>query len=234
MANERNLFLFAYLFEHFHTMFFSLDGIDGVGKSTQLQLFVQWLRDCSGESVIVCRDPGSTSLGESIRQLLLDREGARIDIHAEMLLYMAARAQLVSEIIQPALQRNQHVVCDRYLLANLAYQAFGGNLPLDQVQAVGRIATQQLLPDVTFLLDIDPDLAASRMQQRSPNQSGDRMESRGTDFQRRVRAGFLQIAADDDRIHVLDASASIEQIQTEIRQIAQRQIAHQDTKRTVK
>src|SRR5688500_17507478 len=108
-------------------MFFSFDGIDGTGKSTQVALMVDWLR-ASGRQVTLCRDPGSTPLGEAVRDLLLQRDEIPLGRTTEMLLYMAARAQLVDEVIRPALARGEFVVSDRYLLANLAYQGYGGDL----------------------------------------------------------------------------------------------------------
>ncbi|MDZ4818259.1 MAG: dTMP kinase, partial [Planctomycetota bacterium] len=133
-------------------LFFSFDGVDGVGKSTQMRLFSQWLRD-QGTEVVTCRDPGSTDLGEAIRTLLLDRKELTIGRTAEMLLYMAARAQLVDEVIAPALQRNAAVVSDRYLLANVVYQGHAGGLNTDLIWQIGQTATHGLQPTLTFLLD---------------------------------------------------------------------------------
>src|SRR5205823_183886 len=106
-------------------MFFSIDGGDGTGKSTQIELLCEWLRS-QGHQVVTCRDPGSTPLGEAIRDILLHREDLAIGRRSEMLLYMAARAQLVAEVIRPALQSDKIVVADRFLLANVAYQGYGG------------------------------------------------------------------------------------------------------------
>ena len=209
-------------------MFFSFDGIDGVGKSTQLRLFVEWLQDSYGEDeIVVCRDPGTTKLGETIRELLLDHKSAPISMYAEMLLYMAARAQMVTEVIKPAIESKKIAVCDRYLLANLAYQSYGGKLPFDEVASVGKIATQGVMPDATFLLDIAPDYAATRIKSRSSGENADRMEARGIEFQRQVRAGFLEIAANDPTIYLLDATDSIEAIQEQIRAIATDQMGNQ-------
>ena len=120
--------------------FFSFDGIDGVGKTTQIQLFSQWLQEL-GHEVVVCRDPGSTELGEKIRQLLLSRSTMALGVRSEMLLYMAARAQLVDEIIRPALQAERTVISDRFLLANMAYQGYAGGLGIEPLSRVGQIAT---------------------------------------------------------------------------------------------
>jgi len=198
-------------------MFFSIDGGDGAGKSTQVAMFCQWLGQ-QGREVVACRDPGSTPLGEAIRQLLLDRHDLRIDRRSEMLLYMAARAQLVEEIIRPALASGKTVVSDRYLLANVVYQGHAGGLDVATLWEVGRIATGGLLPDLTIVLDMPAEAAARRLD-RQP----DRMESQGEAFHARVRAGFLAEAArQPDGIVVVNAAQSIEQVQADIRRAAER------------
>lgn len=197
-------------------MFFSFDGIDGVGKSTQIGLFTDWLAE-QGRSVVTCRDPGSTPLGERVRELLLAHDD-QMPIHrrSEMLLYMAARAQLVEQVIRPALERDQVVVSDRFLLANIVYQGHAGQLPLEEVRTVGQITIDGVAPDAVFLLDLPVDLA----DQRLPGER-DRMESQGAEFRARLRQGFLDEAAADDRIHVIDARQGIAEIHAAIRDIAQ-------------
>ena len=183
-------------------LFFSFDGIDGVGKTTQIQLFRDWL-ETRGHSVVVCRDPGSTPLGERIRELLLARSEIALGVRAEMLLYMAARAQLVDEVIRPALCDRKTVIADRFLLANIAYQGYAGELGRELLCEVGRVATDGLAPTVTFLLDLDPEAAAHR-RDREP----DRMEQRGNEFLKRVRQGFLSEAERcPESIVVIDAAA---------------------------
>jgi dTMP kinase len=197
-------------------LFFSFDGIDGVGKSTQVRLFEESLR-ADGFDVVVCRDPGSTPVGERIRDLLLSIDSATpIHRRSEMLLYMAARAQLVHEIIRPALDAGRLVVADRYLLANVVYQAHAGGLDPEQIWEVGKIATGGLMPDCVFVLDMSINSANQRL-----NRSLDRMESQGDEFRERVRKGFLDEAARQaERIHVIDAGQSIEAVQADIWQIA--------------
>ena len=196
-------------------MFFSLDGIDGGGKSTQLDLFCSWLRE-SGHDVVICRDPGTTQLGEAIRDILLTKHDIDMARCSEMLLYMAARAQLVAEIVQPALSAGKVVVSDRYSLANVVYQGYGGQLDVDTIWKVGRIATGGLLPDLTIVLDMDVRVAVERIQRDM-----DRMESQGDEFAQRVRRGYLTEAGrDPDRIIVIDAAREIEQVQFDIRAAA--------------
>jgi dTMP kinase len=193
-------------------MFISIDGGDGSGKSTQVELLCQWLRD-RRHDVLACRDPGSTPLGEAIRDLLLHRHDLHIDRRAEMLLYMAARSQMVEQVIRPALAQGKTVVSDRYLLANVVYQGYGGGLDVATLWEVGRIATAGLMPDLTFVLDVPPDVAAARMARPL-----DRMENQGAAFHARVRDGFLKEAAKTPGTSiVISAAGSIDQIQTQIR-----------------
>ncbi|MBI2825900.1 MAG: dTMP kinase [Planctomycetia bacterium] len=193
-------------------MFISLDGIDGVGKSTQVALVVEWLR-AAGRDVVACRDPGSTKLGEAIRAILLETRGTAIDRTAEMLLYMAARAQLVAEIIRPALAAGKTVVSDRYLLANVVYQGHAGGLAVDELWRIGRAATGGLAPEVTVVLDMPPEAADTRLSRPL-----DRMERQGGEFRRRLRQGFLAEAArQPDRIVVVDAARPIDDVQADIR-----------------
>ena len=194
-------------------MFLSIDGGDGTGKSTQIALLAEFLRQ-SGREVVVCRDPGSTRLGEAVRDLLLMRTDLRIDRRAEMLLYMAARAQLTEELIRPALEQGKTVICDRYLLANVVYQGHAGGLDVSLLWEVGRAATSGLQPDLTIVLDMPAASAAARLQRQL-----DRMELQGDAFHARVREGFLTEAAKaPERIVVIDASPPIDQVQSAIRQ----------------
>jgi dTMP kinase len=202
-------------------MFLSIDGGDGAGKSTQVELLCGWLRE-RGHHVLACRDPGSTHLGEAVRGILLDQHDLHIDRRSEMLLYMAARAQMVEEVIRPALEQGKTVVSDRYLLANVVYQGYGGGLDVATLWEVGRIATAGLMPDVTIVLDVPADVAAVRMS--APL---DRMEKQGDTFHARVRQGFLAEAAKaPEKIVVVSAAGSINEVQAEIRRaVGSRQCA---------
>jgi dTMP kinase len=201
-------------------MFFSFDGIDGVGKSTQMELFADWLR-AAGHCVVTCRDPGGTELGEAIRSMLLADFSTPIGRRSEMLLYMASRAQLVDQVIRPALQAGHIVVSDRFLLANIVYQGYGGGLDIEALRSIGATATDGLEPDLTILLDMPLDKASARMQRQL-----DRMEQQGDEFRVRLRAGFLAEAAHHpERIAVIDASGPIEQVQGLIRRAASKLLA---------
>jgi dTMP kinase len=202
-------------------MFLSIDGIDGTGKSTQVDRLCEWLRQ-QGRQVVACRDPGSTRLGEAVRDLLLSRHDLAIARCSEMLLYMAARAQLVEEVIRPALGEGKTVVADRYLLANVAYQGYGGGLEVDALWEVGRVATGGLMPDLTVVLDMPVAEAAGRI-----NRQLDRMERQGAEFHARVRGGFLTEAArNPGKIVVIDAQRPVEQIQADIRAVVGPRIEH--------
>jgi dTMP kinase len=196
-------------------MFLSFDGIDGCGKSTQMALFVEWLRE-RGFDVVTCRDPGGTGLGERIRELLLGDHSFPIGSCAEALLYMASRAQLVEEVILPNVESGRVVVSDRFLLANLAYQGYGGGLDLESLGQMGQFVTQGLLPRKVFLLDVPVEIAMARI-----GHALDRMERRDIDYRRRVRDGFLaQARLHPAQIAVIDTTRSIEVVQDEIRRIA--------------
>lgn len=195
-------------------LFFSFDGIDGTGKSTQLDLFCQWLRE-RGHDVVKCRDPGTTILGESLREIVL-RGTMSIAARSEVLMYMAARAQLVDEVLRPALASGRVVVSDRYLLASVAYQAYGLGLAPADVWSLGQFATDGIYPILTFLLDVSVELATKRLCS-----DPDRLEQRDPGYHERVRAGFLVEAREhSNRIAVIDASRTIDEIQTEIRESA--------------
>lgn len=197
-------------------MFIALDGIDGAGKSTQIELLTRWLDD-QGEQVISLRDPGSTATGEAIREILLD---SQLQMHrrCEALLYMAARSQLVEERIRPALAEGKTVVSDRFLLANVVYQSVGKAVDADLLWRLGEIATASLRPDLTILLDLPAGEAVKR-QQEPP----DRVESRGQAYMEQVRRAFLvHLPAASPQTVVINASQSVASMHTAIVQQVQR------------
>lgn len=193
-------------------MFVTIEGGDGVGKTTQLGLLSKALQDC-GYSVVTFRDPGSTRLGESLRELLLRREDIPMVPMAEMLLYMAARAQLAEEAIRPAMAAGRIVLCDRYLLSNVVYQGYGCGLDPEKLWEIGFFITRGVVPDLTVVLDVPVEIAAERRKGKM-----DRLEARDDNFHRRVREGFLKEAArNPERIKVLDASPPVEEVHRELR-----------------
>jgi dTMP kinase len=192
--------------------FIALDGLDGTGKSTQCRLLADWLRE-QGLSVTQCADPGGTELGAKIRELLLFGREHQISPRAEALLFMASRAELVEQVIRPALDRGEVVVSDRFTLANVVYQGHAGGLDPAELWAVGRVATGGLEPDLTIVLDLPIEAAQARR-----GRAADRMESRADDYQRAVRAGFLTEAnRQPGRCVVIDATPPPDVVQAAIR-----------------
>jgi dTMP kinase len=200
-------------------LFLTLDGLDGTGKSTQCRLLADWLRAC-GERVTACREPGGTVLGDRIRPLILDGHD-HPTLTAEMFLFMASRAQLVAEVIRPALDAGEVVLCDRYLLANIVYQGHAGGLDVDELWRVGRLATGGVEPDLTLVLDLPTDAALVRR-----DRPADRVESRGADYHEKVRQGFLTEARRrPERIRVVNAAGPVEEVHGLIRQEVERVLA---------
>jgi thymidylate kinase len=196
-------------------MFISIDGGDGCGKSTQVSLLTEWLRQQNHE-VFTCRDPGSTALGEAVRGILLNRHDLEICRMSEMLLFMAARAQMVQESIAPALKSGKIVVSDRFLLSTIVYQGYAGKIAVGDIETIGRIATAGVLPGLGFVLDVSLETAEVRMQSRKM----DRMEQMGPDYHEQVRQGFLAHAkTDPQRFVVLDASLPVDVLAVRIREI---------------
>jgi dTMP kinase len=192
--------------------FLSLDGVDGAGKTTQCRLLAEWLR-AQGHDVVTCADPGGTAVGAVIRELLLGHRHD-LDLRCEALLFMASRAQLVAEVIAPALAAGRTVVADRFLLANVVYQGHAGGIDPEQLWQVGQLSTGGLEPDLTLVLDLPPEAAGSRRKA-----DADRLESRDAEYHARVRAGFLTEARRrPERVRVVDARPSLEAVQERIRQ----------------
>jgi dTMP kinase len=199
--------------------FLSLDGLDGTGKSTQCRLLADWLRG-RGYALTECADPGGTTIGDVLRDLLLDRR-REMTLACEGLLFMASRAQLTAEIIRPALDGGRVVISDRYLLANVVYQGYAGGLDVELLWQVGRLATGGLEPDLTIVLDLPTETARARR----PG-AADRVEGREAAYHERVRQGFLTEARRrPDRICVIDASLSIEAVHERIREEVARVLA---------
>ncbi|QDV34348.1 Thymidylate kinase [Tautonia plasticadhaerens] len=158
--------------------------------------------------VVSCRDPGGTPLGDRLRALVKDRGDVPIGMRAEMLLFMSSRAQLVEQVIRPALDAGRVVVCDRYLLSNVVYQGYAGGLGVEELWTVGRAATGGLMPDLTLLIDVPPEVARSRTG--GPR---DRIEDRGEDYRARVRDGFLRASASYPApISVIDGSTGPDEV----------------------
>ena len=183
-------------------MFVSLEGIDGSGKTTQAKRLAREL----GEDTILVREPGGTEAGERIRTLIADPE-LPLEPLAELLLFCAARAELVAEVIRPALDQGRDVVADRFTDSTIAYQGAARGLGVQRVAELCRVATDELEPDLTLYLRVDPGAARKRVK------GGDRFESEGVEFAAAVAAGYDELAAaNPDRIRVIDAGGSVEKV----------------------
>lgn len=196
-------------------MFISFEGIDGSGKSTQLMLLREWL-ESHGHRVVTVREPGATLLSESIREILLSNKQT-ITPTAELLLFSAARTQLVETVIRPALEKGEVVLCDRYVDSTTAYQGYGRRLDLREVQLCNSLATQGVMPSVTFFIDVPYDEAQLRMQFHPAAGEPDRMERSGRDFFDRVRDGYHAIAKNEpDRFVIINGVQDRSAIHAEV------------------
>ncbi len=195
-------------------MFITFEGIDGSGKTTQITKLAERLRN-KGYNVLALREPGGNPISEKIRETLL-AAGNEIVPYAELLLFVAARAQLVEKVIRPALGEGKLVICDRFIDSSVAYQGFGRGIPIEEVQECNKIATGNLVPQITFFLDVSPTIAAGRAAERS-EENLDRIERAGTTFFERARQGYLKIAdTEPKRFITLDARKNPELIHEKI------------------
>ena len=198
--------------------FISFEGSEGCGKSTQINLLVDALKQC-GREVLLTREPGGTVVGERIRDLLqYTPEAAGMSFEAELLLFAASRAQLVREIIAPALEQGQWVIADRFLDSTTVYQGLGRGLDLETVQTINHFAIGEIKPELTILLDMDAATGHDRAKAASQAEGkADRMEDQSVDFFERVRQGYLDLAAvETGRMVVIDASGTIEDVHADI------------------
>lgn len=198
--------------------FITLEGPDGGGKSTQARLLAEYMGKI-GRKTVLTREPGGTPLAEEIRRLILTPTGEPLEPMAEILLYAASRAQHVQGLIKPALQAGKTVICERFVDSSLAYQGYGLGWDLQLIKDINSYAIGGVMPDLTLLLDNDPELGLARVHQRSgQTETGvDRIEARGITFQQKVRAGFLELAVGEPRIIVIDTTGrSIDEIHREI------------------
>lgn len=190
----------------------TLEGDDGVGKSTQADRLASWFEG-QGFDVLRVHEPGGTKLGEKIRALLLSKEQEGMTPLAELLLYEAARAQVMQEVILPALASGKVVICDRFCDSTLAYQGYGRELGAELVRSLNALACSDCAPSRTLLLVLDPTVAEERVIARAQDGEGDRMESAGGDFHERLRNGFAQIARQEpERVHVINAEGSVDAV----------------------
>ncbi len=198
-------------------MFITFEGVEGSGKSTQIGFLKEYLID-KGFNVLLTRQPGGSVLGAKIRHLILDpeQEDKPSDL-AELFLYIADRAHHVETIIKPALEKNTIVLCDRYTDSTIAYQGYARGGDIAKLSTLNSIATQDLKPDLTLIMDIDPSMGLVRVKKNRNQEVFDRIEAEKIDFHLKVRNGFLQIAEKEpERVKIIDASKGLEEIKNEV------------------
>lgn len=198
-------------------MFITFEGIDGCGKTTQIRLISDFIKNLKYDIILV-REPGGTPISEKIREILLEKDNV-MSPEAEAYLYAASRAELVRKVIRPALKEGTIVICDRFLDSSLVYQGIGRGLGLQAVYELNAMAVGELKPDLTVLLDIDPIVARSRLKGR------DRLENEQLDFYNRVREGYLYLAQrEPERIKVVDGGRSIQEVFGDVLSIIKKSI----------
>ena len=199
-------------------LFITFEGGDGCGKTTQIKLLDEYLRN-KGYKTLLTREPGSIGLGEKVREILLNYDG-EVSSVCESFLFLADRAQNVDCIIKPALDDGTIVICDRHTDSSVAYQGYGRGLDIDRINMLNNIATSGLKPDLTIVLDVDVETSQARVGSEK-----DRMESAGIEFFERVRKGYLEIAKQEpERVKVVDAKQTIEDIHNQILELVGRWI----------
>jgi dTMP kinase len=198
-------------------LFIVFEGGDGAGKTTQVAMAQQWL-ESRGATVRTTREPGGTQISEELRSLVLEHGHGEIDARTEALIYSAARAAHVQQVIRPSLEAGTHIICDRFVDSSLAYQGMGRELGFAAVASINDFATGGLKPDVTIILDISAEQGRARRIAASGGvEDSDRLEAEPDDFHERIRNAFLELAAQDpQRYLVLDATASVEQLHQSI------------------
>lgn len=206
--------------QHLKGKFIVLDGSEGCGKSTQLRLLADHLR-ANRVEVTTVRDPGTTRIGEQIRAILLNPENTEMGMRCEMMLYMSARAQMMKEVIAPALAQGQCVLCDRFVSSTLAYQLGGDGLTFDEIHATADIAIAHRWPDLTIILDIAPEKSFARL-----NRAKDRLEQRPLAYHQQVYANYLaQAKADPAKYRLVNADADVDQVHRAIVQCLSRSLS---------
>ncbi len=187
-------------------VFITVEGADGCGKTTQLNLLAEYLEQ-KGYKVLVTREPGGAELGIELRKILLHYDGF-VSSKCESFLFLADRAQHVDTVIRPAIKEGKIVLCDRYTDSTVAYQGYGKGVDISRINYLNNLATDSLLPDLTLVFDVDSEVAQQRVGAQK-----DRLEAEGLDFHKKVRFGYLQIAkSEPERVKVVDANKNIESV----------------------
>jgi len=193
-------------------LFITFEGSEGSGKSTQIALLQDYLKSKKINTLFL-REPGGVNISEKIRDILLDVKSEGMCSECETLLYMSARAQLIDEVIEPALKKGQVILCDRFLDSTIAYQGYGNGIDVNKIKKIGEFVTRGIKPDLTLIFDIDPEKGLSRIPGKK-----DRIEQRNTSYHKKVRAGYLDIAKKNkNRVKIIKVNKSIEEIHEVVR-----------------
>jgi dTMP kinase len=208
-------------------MFVTFEGLDGSGKTTQIQKALAYLRS-QGRDVLLTREPGGTAIGDQIREILHSLDNTEMDPATELLLYNASRAQLVAEVLRPHLRKGGLVICDRFFDSTLAYQGYGHQLDLKRLRAIIDFATSGLKPDLSFFLDIPPEAGLERRKQASLfGDEWNRLDDMELSFHKRVYNGYKKlIKAEPERWVRIDAMKSVDEVQAAIRKALDKQLRH--------
>lgn len=194
-------------------LFITFEGADGCGKTTQLNLLAEFLKN-KGYDIVITREPGSKGLGEKIREILLNYDG-EVSSNCEAFLFLADRAQHIDTIVKPAVDAGKIVLCDRHTDSTIAYQGYGRGVDLERIKVLNSIATSGIKPDLTFVFDVDVETSMSRV-----GKNKDRMESAGIEFHEKVRKGYLEISKQEpERVKVINSNDSIENIFEQVKDI---------------
>ncbi len=194
-------------------MFITIEGSDGSGKSTQFELLASYLLE-QGYDLVTTREPGGTVIGDQIREVLFDLKNTEMEPRSEILLFQASRAQLVAQVIRPRLANGEIVLCDRYADSTLAYQGYGHRNTVESLRGIIHYATGGLTPDLTLLLDLEPEVG---LQRRLDAGGLNRLDAYDINFHHRVRAGYLELVqADPDRWIIVDAGCPFEEVQANL------------------
>jgi dTMP kinase len=204
-------------------MFISLEGPEGSGKSSQLPLLAEYIESL-GYSVVRTREPGGTKIGDQIREVLVRMDNENLHPRSEILLFLAARAQLVEELIKPSLAEGKVILCDRFGDSTLAYQGYGHGLDLDKLRTMLQFATNGLKPDLTILLDVD---ILTGLKRKKAKEEWNRLDAYETSFHERVRKGYHQLAQEDsERWRIVDASQPADLVQDQLRTLVRNALLH--------
>lgn len=194
-------------------LFITFEGIEGCGKSTQAQRLFNWLEK-QGYDCVLSKEPGGTKICERIREILLDKENNSLSETSEFFLYLADRAEHIRAVIRPALEKGKIVISDRFSDSTLAYQSAGRGIPGEIVKNINTIATGGLIPDITIVIDVPPEVGLARLKKK------DRIEEEVEDFHKRIRAEYLNISREEpDRVKVVDGTEPVEKVEEKVREI---------------